>query len=138
MVFRWFYISASRLAEDEADELVADIVKDSVPGNHRLHVTGALLFTGRTFAQYLEGPADAVGALQRLILDDLRHENIRTIAEGVCPHRRFVTWSLAYVIPDQANYPEVEELLREAAGDPVNCAEALARFMSETATMGRG
>lgn len=90
MVFRWFYISASRLAEDEADELVADIVKDSVPRNHRLHVTGALLFTGRSFAQYLEGPADAVDALQGIV-DDLRHENIRTIAEGVYSHRRFVT-----------------------------------------------
>ena len=47
-------------------------------------------------------------ALQRLILDDLRHENIRTIAEGVYPHRRFVTWSLAYIVPPGSEWlPEV-------------------------------
>ena len=47
-------------------------------------------------------------ALQRLILDDLRPENTRTIAKGVYPHRWFVTWSLAYIVPLGSEWlPEV-------------------------------
>lgn len=42
-MFRWFYISASRLVDDEADEVVRDIVKVSVARNRALGVTGALL-----------------------------------------------------------------------------------------------
>ena len=136
MIFRWFYISASRLAEDEADELVADIVKESVPRNHRLQVTGALLFTGRQFAQYLEGPAGAVTILQRLILDDLRHEDIHTIVEGAYPCRRFVTWSLAYVAPAQPVKRGVEQLLSEAGTLREDCVEALVEYMSKSAMMG--
>ena len=136
MIFRWLYISASRLAEEDADELVADIVKESVPRNHRLQVTGALLFTGRRFAQYLEGPAGAVGTLQRIILDDLRHEDIRTIAEGAYPCRRFVTWSLAYVAPAQSSKRGVEHLLSEAVNNGEDRVEALADYMSKSVMMG--
>ena len=129
MIFRWFYISTSRLAEDESDELVADIVRDSIPRNRKLQVTGALLFTGRHFAQYLEGPATSVDTLQRIILDDLRHEDIRTIAEGAYPCRRFVTWSLAYVPPARSGERRIERARED-------CVEALAQFMSESAMMG--
>jgi hypothetical protein len=136
MIFRWFYISTSRLAEDESDELVADIVRDSIPRNRKLQVTGALLFTGRHFAQYLEGPATSVGTLQRIILDDLRHEDIRTIAEGAYPCRRFVTWSLAYVPPARSGERRIEQLLSDAAHAREDCVEALAQFMSESPMMG--
>ena len=121
MIFRWFYISTSRLAEDESDELVADIVRESIPRNRKLQVTGALLFTGRHFAQYLEGPATSVGTLQRIILDDLRHEDIRTIAEGAYPCRRFVTWSLAYVPPARSGERRIEQLLSDAARAREDC-----------------
>lgn len=137
MIFRWFYISASRLGEDESDELVADIVRASIPRNRKLQVTGALLFTGRHFAQYLEGPATSVGALQRIILDDLRHEDIRTIAEGAYPCRRFVTWSLAYLAPARSSEERIEQVLGETAEARENSVEALAEFMSETAMLGR-
>ncbi len=136
MIFRWFYISTSRLAEDESDELVADIVRDSIPRNRKLDVTGALLFTGRHFAQYLEGPAHSVGMLQRIILDDLRHEDIRSIAEGAYPRRKFVTWSLAYATPARSSAQKVEHLLSEATRTGEDAVEALAEFMSECAMMG--
>ncbi|ANI79516.1 MULTISPECIES: BLUF domain-containing protein [Sphingobium] len=137
-MFRWFYISASRLVDDEADEVVCDIVNVSVARNRALGVTGALLFTGRNFAQYLEGPPRGVDQLRQSICLDMRHENIRTIAEGEYSHRRFVTWSLAYLPPPQLLSSRAEELLIAAEHDGEANVEALAQFLCEMTVKGRG
>ena len=60
MICRWFYISRSRLGDEDADELLRDIIAVAVPRNRSLGVTGALLFDGHHFAQYLEGPAQSI------------------------------------------------------------------------------
>ncbi|HKY81178.1 MAG TPA: BLUF domain-containing protein [Sphingobium sp.] len=138
MIDRWFYISTSRLGDDDADELISDIVDVAIPRNRSLDVTGALLFTGRHFAQYLEGPASAIRQLRRSIEDDMRHEDIRTIAEGKYPHRMFVTWSLAYLAPSPLLSVQVQSLLADAAGNGDESVETLAQFLCQSATRGNG
>jgi len=136
-MFRWCYISASRLVEDDADDVVRDIVEVSIARNRALGVTGVLLFTGRNFAQYLEGPPRGVDQLRHSISLDMRHENIRTIAEGEYAHPRFVTWSLAYLAPPQLLSSRAEELLIAAEHDGGVHVEVLAQFLCDVTVKGR-
>ena len=136
-MFRWFYISSSRLVDDAADDLVRDIVEVSKARNQSLGVTGALLFTGRNFAQYLEGPPRGVDQLRQSISLDMRHDNIRTIAEGEYAHPLFLTWSLAYLEPSQLLSCRAEELLIAAEHDGGVHVEVLAQFLCDMTVGGR-
>src|SRR4051812_16980556 len=64
--------------------------------NERLSVTGALMFTGTRFAQYVEGPAESIAALRSSILADPRHTDVRIRDEGARSARLFAEWALAY------------------------------------------
>ena len=98
---QWLYVSRSKLTPAEAAAQIDDIVEVARAGNARLGVTGTLIFTGRHFAQYIEGSPEAVAKLRRMIVTDPRHCDIITLAEGPIPARRFATWSLAYAGPSQ-------------------------------------
>ncbi len=138
MFERWFYISTSRLEAAKADEQVREIVNVSIPRNRSLGVTGALLFTGHRFSQYLEGSPAAIAELKQSILRDPRHEDIRTIASGPCDIRRFLIWSLAYAGPSRFVAAKVEDALNDAlAGGDANI-EALAEMLAGFAVEGHG
>jgi hypothetical protein len=79
---RWFYVSRCLLPANWVDAAVADIVKVSRIRNDSLRLTGALLFTGRRFAQYIEGAAEHVAAVQESIKRDARHGEVQTILAG--------------------------------------------------------
>ncbi|WP_375194377.1 BLUF domain-containing protein [Sphingobium sp.] len=137
MLKRWLYVSASRLIGDEAEDRVGDIVKISIARNQSLGVTGALLFTGRSFAQYIEGEAVAIEALKASILRDARHSDVRTLALGDYAHRRFVTWSLAYAGPSQFVASVVESAMTDALHNGQAAVERLAHLLSEFSIGGR-
>lgn len=90
----WLYVSRSGDTVDS--DAIGQIVSVSQPKNARLSVTGALMFTGTQFAQYIEGPAESVELLRTDILRDPRHDRVRTIGEGSADARKFDGWSLAY------------------------------------------
>lgn len=92
----WLYVSRCVLADEIVEEAMDNIVSVSRRRNADLHVTGALLFTGHRFAQFLEGPAEAVKELMISISRDARHNEVATIVEEVSGERRFAGWSLAY------------------------------------------
>lgn len=96
MTSHWVYVSRSRLAAEEAEAAVADIVAVSRARNAELGVTGALLHSGTRFAQRIEGPPDAVAALRRSILADPRHDRITTLSEESGNDRLFADWTLAF------------------------------------------
>lgn len=137
MLDRWFYISTSRLDEADAEEHVRDIVTVSLQRNHSLNVTGALLFTGRRFAQYIEGPAAAIAELQESILQDPRHQDIDTLWCGSYSTRHFLTWSLAYAGPSQFVASKVEAALTDALNDRNGGRDALLHMLEEFAFEGR-
>lgn len=97
----WLYVSRSRLTPEEAAAQIDDIVAVARAGNERLRVTGTLIFTGRHFAQYIEGAPEAVAKLRAIIVKDRRHTDLVTLSEGPIAVRRFATWSLAYAGPSQ-------------------------------------
>ena len=138
MLERWIYISTSRLIDDDASDLVRAIVDISIPRNASLQVTGALLFTGRRFVQYLEGSAAGIAELKSSILRDPRHHDVQTIAEGPYDHRRFLTWSLAYAGPSHFVASKVEDALTDALNGSEEGVEALAEMLAGFATEGSG
>ncbi|MCB4859501.1 BLUF domain-containing protein [Sphingobium sp. PNB] len=138
MLARWSYISTSQLDATQAEKHMEEIVQVSIPRNRSLEVTGALLFTGNRFAQYLEGEPAAIENLKASILRDRRHREVQTIASGEAPHRHFVTWSLAYAGPSHFVSDIIERALNDALEKGDEGFEALVQMMSEFSIRGRG
>lgn len=90
----WLYTSKS-LMTDYLQEL-GPLVEDSRTRNTKLGITGALIFTGTYFAQYVEGPPDHIAAVRASVERDPRHTEIRTARAEPCDERRFDAWALAY------------------------------------------
>jgi hypothetical protein len=100
MDITWLYVSRSMLRLPQEAGEVERIVSWSESRNRELHVTGALVFTETQFAQYLEGPEQAMLPLMESISRDSRHADLRTILRRPLDHgRRFPTWALAYAGP---------------------------------------
>lgn len=138
MLARWIYVSTSNLSPTDAEKRIGDIINVSIPRNRSLGVTGSLLFTGNCFTQYLEGDAAAIDELRSSIMRDPRHRDIKTIGSGIYPHRRFVTWSLAYAGPSQFVADIVERVVVTALENREEDVEALVELMSEFSIKGRG
>lgn len=137
MLDRWFYISTSRLDEANAEGHVRDIVAASLRRNHSLDVTGALLFTGRRFVQYIEGPTAGIAELQESIIQDPRHQDIHTLVCGSYSNRHFLNWSLAYAGSSQFVASKVEGAMADALKNRNGGVAALLRMLEEFAFKGR-
>lgn len=96
MLSTWSYASTCTLDRADARDAVHMIVDISRPRNRSLDVTGALIWTGDHFAQFLEGPGAAIAALRDDISRDPRHRDVLTVEEAEAPERIFSGWSLAY------------------------------------------
>jgi hypothetical protein len=72
------------------------LVETSRARNADLAVTGALIFTERHFAQWLEGPRAAIDELMISINRDSRHRDIQVVKVADDVPRRLASWSLAY------------------------------------------
>lgn len=91
----WLYVSRSAVIGTTSD-VINEIVARSQTKNASLAITGALIFTGCYFSQYIEGPVSAVDSLRANILADDRHFDVHTLGEGAASGRKFGGWSLAY------------------------------------------
>ena len=96
MLTTWLYASICTLDRGDAPDAVRAIVEISRPRNASLGVTGALIWTGDRFAQFLEGPHAAIDALRDSIARDPRHQTVQTLEASQAPARTFDGWSLAY------------------------------------------
>ncbi len=92
-----FYVSS--IAEGVDDHTVRNILAISRRNNRMLDVTGCLSFTGRHFAQVLEGREEAIAELTRRIANDHRHAEFRLLLDRPLTLREYPLWSMAY-LPD--------------------------------------
>lgn len=90
------YVSCNSMPLDTANPQVQAIVDKSVLKNKRADITGALIFVGVHFCQFLEGPDDAVISLMDTIRADTRHNDIWVVYQEAVTDRRFADWSMAY------------------------------------------
>jgi hypothetical protein len=109
------YVSRSNLRLPDEEGEVDAIVGWSQARNATLDVTGGLVFTERNFAQYLEGPEEAVDALMESIGRDARHRELEVIFRRPLRERLFPTWALAYAGPSTFVAAHVLSVVDEGA-----------------------
>ncbi len=90
------YISKYVGRDEQARSDVEDIVSLVSMKNASISVTGALIFTGKHFAQILEGESESLDRLMASIARDPRHEIVKTFVRTKISDRRFPSWGLAY------------------------------------------
>lgn len=107
-------IYRSQALSPEPAEALDGILEASIRHNTRLRVTGALGFSGRTYVQFLEGPAESLDALLAQLYADTRHQELTVLVRCATETRMLPGWTMARV--DLAEHaPKVTQQLE--AGD---------------------
>ncbi|WP_374454026.1 BLUF domain-containing protein [Nocardioides sp.] len=117
------------------DELV-ELVEQIRPKNHRLGVSGLLLYSGGNVIQTLEGEPGTVDALFRTIAEDPRHTGVRVLERRGRDDRAFASWSMGFrhltarEIADTSGYTAFVEhsVGRDLDTHPESAFELLERF----------
>jgi hypothetical protein len=118
-----FYVSRVRHVLSEFE--VRAILETSRRNNRRADITGCLLFSGRHFAQILEGEDTAVTDLMKRVRADPRHSDLTVAFENQSDRRRYQEWSMGYLYRrDLAD--EIDVLLETGVG-----FERIAALMSQ-------
>lgn len=94
-VFQTFYVSRATDAFERAS--IQSMLQGARRSNAGLRITGCLLFSGRCFAQVLEGDEATVTALAQRIAGDPRHTGLRLLNETRPAEREYADWSLGYL-----------------------------------------
>lgn len=93
------YISEFLGPDELSPARVEKIVLAASRKNASASVTGGLIFTGKYFAQILEGETEVIDRLMASIARDPRHVILRTFDRTQIAGRRFPSWNLAYAGP---------------------------------------
>ena len=91
-VFQLAYQSEAARPIDE--EALRELLRQAREKNHRLGVTGVLLYKADGFLQVLEGGEQIVRALYATIRTDPRHRAVKTLLTTRTKHRVFPGWSM--------------------------------------------
>lgn len=89
------YTSSALTRHMPLDE-VKSILRTSRINNTRQNITGLLLYRDGSFAQFLEGPTDAVDSLYDTIERDDRHHGVVRVLRQSITKRDFRQWSMAF------------------------------------------
>ena len=100
MDFRLCWASRA-LIEPYSPEMLS-VVRDALPRNRALGVTGALCFTPTSFFQVLEGPEPAIRAVFAKIEADWRHTDVTVIDETAITERLFDGHEMKFVDAQRA------------------------------------
>ena len=132
-MFRLLYVSRNCLPNTQADDIFDGIAAVSHARNAREGITGALMFTGVSFAGVLEGERDAVLALMAAIAQDRGHRDVWIAQRDAVKMRQYDRWSVAY--RGRSTYSQrLVESVRTASDDHMQlrgALNALSRFMHE-------
>lgn len=99
-VFRLIYRSHSLITPEESKTALGEIFTTARRNNKRAGVTGALVISGDSFVQALEGDEPVVRELYATITEDPRHDELSILAETVVEERTFGRWAMARVSSD--------------------------------------
>ena len=119
---------------------LADMLTRAREKNHRLGVTGMLLYKAGLFLQVLEGESARVRDLYETIAGDPRHRACSIVQEGAIPRRQFSEWSMAFrnlddaavrSLPGYSPFMENPRLFAEISDDPTGCWALLRVFREE-------
>lgn len=86
----------SRATTELGRDKLRDIVADATEFNGQHAVSGALIFDGTCFFQYIEGPAGAIEDAYQRIQSSKSHVILLKLLEGPVSGRRFDGWKMFY------------------------------------------
>ncbi|MCH2488294.1 MAG: BLUF domain-containing protein [Erythrobacter sp.] len=92
MIASLLYSSSASPSVDSGD--VFSIIEISARNNPRRDVTGFLIYDGREFLQYVEGPQDALDTLLETLGRDTRHHSVRILHRAQSDKRLFPKWAM--------------------------------------------
>ena len=121
-----YLVYTSRLVDPAGPAAVPSIIRNARLNNATTGITGALMFDGERFCQYIEGLPHQIGRTYAAIERDRRHDSLALLASGESSSRRFARWSMAYVY---AVTPELIESIAGLAGPEV--ADAFERALAQ-------
>lgn len=87
-------VYTSHAVAECGQQQLADILHVARPANHAVGISGYLLFEQGIFAQWLEGPRNAVETLWGKLQHDPRHYNIELLSAQAVNQRTFALWNM--------------------------------------------
>ncbi|HEY2559303.1 MAG TPA: BLUF domain-containing protein [Caldimonas sp.] len=124
-VFQTFYVSRATRSLDDAS--IEVLLESSRRANAGRRITGCLLFSGRCFAQVLEGERADVQELVARVGGDPRHSDVRVLSEGPRSEREYAGWTMGY-LHDVNLDDDLETLLMIPQRSVVVVAEVMERM----------
>jgi hypothetical protein len=94
----YFLVYLSSTSGLLSEQQLSDILTKSQTNNHRLGITGLLLYNDGNVIQVLEGEKDTVQKLYKLICTDERHSGAFLMVEGHSATRNFPDWAMGFKI----------------------------------------
>lgn len=98
--FRLMYLSHDLIDPEDSKRALGALFSQARTNNKSRNITGALLVTGQTFIQTLEGEEEVVRGVFETIRQDERHDRVELLEAGMVPERVFGHWSMARVSED--------------------------------------
>jgi hypothetical protein len=98
--FRLMYRSHDLIEPEDRKRALGTLFSQARSNNKGRGITGALLVSGSTFIQTLEGEEAVVRQVFETIRQDRRHDAVELLESGVQPARVFGHWSMARVSED--------------------------------------
>ena len=106
-----YIVYVSRLVDPQGPGAVAGIIRKARSNNAVRGITGALIYDGERFCQYIEGEPRTIERTFATIERDPRHDDVRVLASGESTVPRYANWSMAYAYAGSAE-------LIDTIGDP--------------------
>ena len=134
-MYRLVYVSAAVGSPTRADLLA--LLAKAREKNHRLGITGLLLYKDGDFIQLLEGERAAVREVFGAIKADPRHSGVIVLLEGEAEGRLFADWSMGFrdladpevrAMPGFSPYMNTPLVAESFGPDPSGCLELLSLF----------
>ena len=92
---QWIYISAATIPFSQED--LKALLEKAREKNHKVNVSGMLVYHEGSFFQVLEGPAEEVENVYDLISGDQRHDDVQLLLKQSIEERSFPDWSMGFV-----------------------------------------
>lgn len=107
-MIRLLYISSATKPMNE-DELLG-LLQECRKSNSKEGITGMMLYCGDSFIQVLEGNADEVDSLFKVIKKDSRHTNVTVLERKQISERKFADWSMGFKSLSESDLQDVKGL----------------------------
>lgn len=120
MLSRTIYVSDAVGSAGASVLSMAEILGASIRNNRRDHLTGALLYHRGRFLCAVEGARADLDRLKRRLIEDRRHQNLRTLADVPIADRLFPNQPMAQCRVDST----VERLIGAGGVDALTPWEA--------------